>query len=187
MNPLLLVIDIQNDYFADGALPLVDSEAAALQAGRLLAHFRARHWPVVHIRHTALRTDASYLRPDTPGADIHPAVAPQGDEPVILKHYPNSFRETVLLDTLRALRCERLVVAGMMTHMCIDTSVRAAADLGFDCVLAHDACATRALRFGDTSVSAAQVQAAYLASLDGRFAAVCATDAILEPGSANTA
>jgi nicotinamidase-related amidase len=179
MNPALLIIDIQNDYFADGALPLVGSAAAATQAGRLLAHFRAQGWPVVHVRHESLRPDATYLRPATPGAEIHPAVAPQAGEPVILKHYPNSFRATPLLETLRALPAERLVVAGMMTHMCIDTSVRAASDLGFACTLAHDACATRALRFGTVEVAAEQVQAAYLAALHGLFATVRATDGIV--------
>lgn len=179
MNPALLIIDIQNDYFAAGALPLVGSDAAAAQAGRLLAHFRSKGWPVVHVRHASLRPGATYLLPGTAGAEIHPAVAPQAGEPVILKHYPNSFRETPLLDTLRALAFDQLVIAGMMTHMCIDTSVRAASDLGFDCVLAHDASATRALRFGNTDVPAAQVHAAYLAALDGRFAQVRATAQIV--------
>ena len=179
MKPALLIIDIQNDYFASGALPLVGSEAAAAQAGRLLAHFRARGWPVVHVRHESLRPDATYLRPGTAGAEIHAAVAPRPGEPVILKHHPNSFRATALLDTLRGLAFDQLMIAGMMTHMCIDTSVRAATDLGFDCVLAHDACATRALRFGDVDVPAAQVQAAYLAALDGRFARVRKTARIV--------
>lgn len=179
MNPALLIIDIQNDYFAGGALPLVGSAEAAAQAGRLLAHFRAQGWPVVHVRHESLRPDAGYLRPGTPGAAIHPAVAPHAGEPVVLKHHPNSFRATSLLDTLRALPTERLVIAGMMTHMCIDTSVRAASDLGFACTLAHDACATRALRFGAVEVAAEQVQAAYLAGLNGLFATVRATDEIV--------
>lgn len=179
MNPTLLIIDIQNDYFADGALPLVGSEAAAAQAGKLLAHFRAHAWPVLHVRHESLRPGATFLLPGTRGAEIHSAVAPRDGEPVIIKHYPNSFRETPLLDTLRGLGTRQLVIAGMMTHMCIDTSVRAAADLGFDCTLAHDACATRALRFGDVDVPAPQVHAAYLAALNGLFAKVRATAEIV--------
>ena len=56
--------------------------------------------------------------------------------------------------------------------MCVDTTVRAASDLGFQCTLAHDACATRNLKFGDRQVSAEDVQTAYLAALNGAFAAV---------------
>jgi nicotinamidase-related amidase len=64
------------------------------------------------------------------------------------------------------------VIAGMMTHMCIDTTTRAAADLGFACSLAHDACATRALAFNGVQVPAESVHAAYLAGLNGSFARV---------------
>ena len=91
---------------------------------------------------------------------------------VVVKHFPNAFRETELPASLRELGATQLVFAGMMTHMCVDTTVRAAADLGFKCSLAHDACATRDLRFGASQVSAADVQVAYLAALDGAFASV---------------
>jgi nicotinamidase-related amidase len=178
-NPVLLLIDIQNDYFDDGALPVVGSLTATTRAGDLLVHFRARRWPVVHVRHESLRPGATYLRPGTPGAEIHPSVAPVAGETVVLKHYPNSFRGTTLLDTLRNLDAQQLVIAGMMTHMCIDTTTRAAADLGYDCVLAHDACATRALQFGETEVPASQVHAAYLAALNGMFAQVKSTAKIV--------
>jgi nicotinamidase-related amidase len=66
----------------------------------------------------------------------------------------------------------------MMTHMCVDTTTRAAADLGFNCVLAHDACATRDLMFGDKNVCAADVQTSYIAAIDGTFASVQATDTV---------
>ena len=91
---------------------------------------------------------------------------------MIVKHFPNSFRETGLLDALRVVGATELVVAGMMTHMCVDTTVRAAADLGFACQLAGDACATRDLQFGGEVVKARDVQLAYLAALNGSFASV---------------
>jgi nicotinamidase-related amidase len=172
MTTALLIIDIQNDYFPGGAMELAGSPEAAARAAGLLAAFRRRALPVVHIQHLAVRPGSSFFLPGTPGADIHPAAAPLPGEPVFQKHFPNAFRETPLLEHLRALGATRLVIAGMMTHMCIDTSTRAAADLGFECLLAHDACATRALGFGDTEVPAAQVQAAFLAALDGSFALV---------------
>jgi nicotinamidase-related amidase len=67
----------------------------------------------------------------------------------------------------------------MMTHMCIDTTTRAAADLGFQCSLAHDACATRALSFRGVDVPAQSVQAAYLAGLNGLFAKVVTADELV--------
>jgi len=118
------------------------------------------------------RPGATFFLPNTRGVEIHASVAPAAGETVIQKSFPNSFRDTRLLEHLRGLKVAELVIAGMMTQMCIDTTTRAAADLGFQCFLAHDACATRALTFGGTTVPAAQVQAAFLAALNGLFARV---------------
>lgn len=175
----LLLIDIQNDYFRGGRLPLVGSKPAAQQAARLLAKFRAQGRPVIHIQHMATRPDATFFIPGTPGADIHASVAPQAGELVIVKHYPNSFRETTLLAQLQQRAVTQLLIAGMMTHMCIDTTTRAAADLGFACTLAHDACATRELSFDGHTVTAAQVQQAFIAALSGLFAQVRSTAEVL--------
>lgn len=170
--PALVLIDIQNDYFPGGAMELEGSLLAGAQAGRLLQDFRRRGRPVVHIQHVSTRPGATFFLPDTPGVEIHPSVAPIDGEVVFRKHFPNSFRGTPLLEHLRQRQITQLVIAGMMTQMCIDTSTRAAADLGFECFLAHDACATRALSFGGATVTAAQVQTAFLAALNGLFAQV---------------
>ena len=172
MTTALLIVDIQNDYFPRGAMELVGAEAAGAQAAKLLAAFRDQGRPVIHMRHLSKRAGSTFFLPGTPGAEIHAAARPAGDEPVFEKHYPNSFRETGLLDHLRQRKISSLVIAGMMTHMCIDTTTRAAADLGFTCSLAHDACATRALAFNGVQVPAESVQAAYLAGLNGLFARV---------------
>jgi nicotinamidase-related amidase len=170
----LVIVDIQNDYFPGGRMELVGSEEASVEAARLLHAFRERGAPVFHIRHVSKRPGATFFLPDTEGAEIHESVEPLASETVITKHFPNSFRETRLLDELRAAKIERLAIAGMMTHMCIDATTRAAADLGFQCELAHDACATRDLAFGGTKVAARDVHAAFLASLNGAFAKVMA-------------
>lgn len=179
MHTALLIIDIQNDYFPGGAMELVGAAEAGALAERALAAFRERSWPLVHVQHIADEPDATFFLPGTPGVDIHPCVAPLPGEPVVQKHHPNAFRETPLLDHLRDQGVTRLAVVGMMTHMCIDTSVRAAADLGFECVLGHDACATLAQSFGGVAVSAEDVQAAFLAALDGTFAEVLSVDELL--------
>jgi nicotinamidase-related amidase len=184
MKQVLLLVDIQNDYFPGGAMELVGSVEAGRKAGLLLHTFRQHALPVIHIQHIATREGATFFLPDTSGVAIHDSVAPVGDELVITKHFPNSFRQTGLLESLRRLQPHTLVIAGMMTHMCIDTTTRAAADLGFACVLAHDGCATRPLSFGGVTVPAEQVQAAYLAALNGAFAQVLPVETILATLSA---
>ncbi|MDO9632770.1 MAG: cysteine hydrolase family protein [Humidesulfovibrio sp.] len=172
VSDVLVLIDIQNDYFPGGSMELDGAEAAGQAAAGLLARYRAAGLPVLHVRHENLRPGATFFLPSTKGADIHASNAPLPGEAVILKHYPNSFRETNLLELLRDLSATRLTVCGMMTHMCVDTSVRAAFDLGFSVRLAADACATRGLSFAGRSVAAADVQTAYLAALGAVFAQV---------------
>jgi nicotinamidase-related amidase len=165
MKTALILIDIQNDYFPGGKMELEGPVEAAAQARGLLDFFRQQKWPTIHIQHISTRPGATFFLPDTDGAKIHPSIAPLAGETVIVKHFPNSFRETMLLEHLKGLGVERLVLCGMMTHMCVDATVRAAVDLGFPILLAADACATRALAYGETKVPAAQVHAAFLAAL----------------------
>ncbi|HJV66932.1 MAG TPA: cysteine hydrolase family protein [Geomonas sp.] len=178
MAKALLLIDIQNDYFPGGAMELVGSVDAGIKAGKLLELFRRRSLPVIHVQHLSTRAGATFFIPGTAGAEMHPSVIPLEGEKVVVKNYPNSFKETFLLEELRRLEVDQLVIAGMMTHMCIDTTTRAAADLGFKCTLAHDACATRALSFGGVAVPAEQVQTAFIAALNGMFATVLSVDEI---------
>jgi nicotinamidase-related amidase len=172
MTTALLIVDIQNDYFPGGAMENVGATEAAQQATLLLDAFRRKSLPVIHIQHIATRPGATFFLPDTPGAEIHKSVTPDKGETLFRKHFPSAFRETALLEHLRKEKIARLAIVGMMTHMCIDTTTRAAADLGFSCSLAHDACATRALTFKGVQVPAGNVQAAYLAALNGPFAKV---------------
>ena len=175
MSTALVIIDIQNDYFPGGTMELVGAKAAAEKAAQLLTAFRTKGMPVVHIQHIATRPGATFFLPGTKGADIHSSVQPLAGESVFTKHFPNAFRDTPLLDFLRLHQISQIMFVGNMTHLCIDTTVRAAADLGFTCSLAHDACATKALAFNGVEVPAAHVQAAYLAGLNGSFAKVLPT------------
>jgi nicotinamidase-related amidase len=182
MDTALLLIDLQNDYFEGGAMTLDGADAAVANAARLLARFRVRGWPIMHVQHLSTRPGATFFLAGTRGAGIHAAVAPRAGETVVVKHFPNAFRETSLAESLRERGIARLTIAGMMTHMCVDPSTRAAADMGFACTLAHAACATRAQAFGGRTVAAADVQAAYMAALNGAFARVVPTDELVEAG-----
>jgi len=179
MTAALLIIDIQNDYFPGGANALVGPEEAAKQAAKLIAAFRTKGQPVVHMQHLSVRPGATFFVPGTKGAEIHESVKPLAGETVLQKNFPNCFRETRLLEHLRGAKITNLTIAGMMTHMCVDTTTRAATDLGFACSLAHDATATKALAFNGVQVPAEQVQASYLAGLNGLFAKVQPTAELL--------
>jgi len=180
MTTALLIVDLQNDYFTGGAMPLVGTEEAAVQAARLLERFREAGRPVVHVRHLSVRPGATFFLPDTPGAEIHPSLAPRDGEPVVEKNFPNSFRDTALQERLGELGVDALLICGAMSHMCIDTTARAAFDLGFRCSVAADACATRDLEFAGRKVQAADVQAAFMAALALPFARVAATSELLD-------
>ena len=168
----LLIIDIQNDYFPGGAMELEGADAAAAKAAQALKSFRGNKLQVFHVRHLSTRPGSTFFLPGTRGADIHSAVAPQGGEKVIEKNFPNSFRATELEKGLKGLGVKNLVVAGMMTHMCVDASVRHAADLGYKITLLGDACATRAQKIAGETVPARQVHLAFLAALNGFYAKV---------------
>ena len=172
MTRALVVVDIQNDYFPGGAFPLAGPEEAAAHARQLLDAFRASGETVVHLQHVWDAPDARFFRPGTEGVEIHELVAPADGETVIRKEHPNSFLETGLESFLRERGVDSLVVCGMMTSMCVDATVRAAADLGFDTSVAHDACACPNLAFGGREVPAADVHAAFLAALASSYARV---------------
>jgi nicotinamidase-related amidase len=179
MSQALVLIDIQNDYFDGGRMTLDGTDAAARNAARLLERFRTQGLPLFHIQHLATQPGATFFIPGTAGAEIHASVAPRAGELVIQKNFPNAFRETKLELELLSRGIREILVAGNMTHMCIDASVRAASDLGFKVDLAFDACATRALKFGDEDVPAAHVQRAFLSALNGTYATARATAQLL--------
>ena len=175
----LLLIDIQNDYFPGGRMELEGSVEASLRAAELLPFFRRERLPVVHVQHVSVRQGATFFLPDTDGVKIHENVRPLESEVVFQKHYPNAFRDTPLLTHLRGAEALRLVICGMMTHMCVDATVRAAFDHGFECMVAQDACATKALVHEGRTVAAPDVHAAFLAALGSTYAKVLSTGDII--------
>lgn len=175
MKPALIVIDIQNDYFSGGKMELVEMALATENAKTLISSFRKKNLPVILIQHLAVKPNASFFIPGTFGAEIHESIRPLENETIIVKNYPNSFRNTSLNEQLKAQQINDLIICGAMTHMCIDTTVRAAFDLGYSCTVISDACATRDLQFNGKQVKASEVQTAFLAALNGTFAHVIAT------------
>ncbi|MGC8491596.1 MAG: cysteine hydrolase family protein [Syntrophobacteraceae bacterium] len=180
MNIALLLIDIQKDYFPGGRMELVGAEEAGKAAGRLLADFRRRGLPVIHVQHISNRPGASFFLPGTDGVNFHESVTPRDSETLIQKNFPNSFRDTQLQNLLQKGGIKELVICGMMSQMCVNSTVRAAFDLGYKCTVAHDACAAPLLTFEGRQISSDCVHAASMAALASLFARVVPVDRIIE-------
>ncbi|RZJ55802.1 MAG: cysteine hydrolase [Flavobacterium sp.] len=172
MKTALLIIDVQNDYFENGRMPLVNAKEASEKAKNVLNLFREKKLPVIHIQHISTRPAATFFLPNTDGIAIHENVKPAENEKVIIKNFPNSFKDTELLKYLNEESITELVICGMMTQNCVDSTVRAAKDYDFNCVVIGDACATKDLEVNGQTVKAEQVQIAFLASLNYYFAKV---------------
>ena len=178
MYTCLILIDLQNDYFPGGNMELIEINKAAANAQLLLKKFRTAKLPVVHVQHFSVRSGSTFFLPETDGVEINDLVAPLKDEKVVMKNYPNSFRETKLLEIIKKMKCKRLVVCGAMSHMCIDATARAAFDYGFSIEVAEDACATKNLTFKGETIRAAEVHASFMAALSGAYADVKTTHEI---------
>lgn len=177
MKQALILVDIQNDYFKGGRHELVSPEQAAIQVKKILTFFREQGWPIYHVRHISTSPSASFFLPDTEGSEFYKDIYPLAGEQIIIKNRPDSFLGTSLKEKLDESGIDMLIICGMMTHMCIDTTVRAAVNYGYSVELIEDACATRDLKRNGNIVKAEQVQNAFMAALDGSFAKVLKADA----------
>lgn len=175
----LIIVDLQNDYFQGGKWELKSTEAAASKAITLLKCFREKGLPVVHVRHEFPTTDAPFFAPNSDGAKVHPSLQELKGEDVIIKHQINAFRDTNLKMVLDKLGVNSVLICGAMSHMCIDAVTRAANDFGYNCAIAHDACATLDLEFNSITVPASHVHAAFMAALSFAYANVASTDELL--------
>lgn len=167
----VVFIDYQNEY-RSGPLALPDEPTASAAAHRLRAWADRVGIPVIHVLHRAPAT-APIFAPDSLGAAPIEGLAPRSDEMVVYKHLPSAFTGTDLLEGLRARGIETLLIAGYMTHNCVDSTAREAFHLGYRVAVVADASATRDLpgRDGKT-IPAALVHAAVLAGLGDRIAEI---------------
>jgi nicotinamidase-related amidase len=153
-NKALLIIDIQDFYFPGGKSALVEPEKAAANAAKLLDRFRKDNMLIIHVRHNS-----------EPGGKINDIVKPLPSEKVISKDEVNCFLNTGLLKLLNESHIDTLIICGMQTHMCVEAATRAASDYGFKCILIHDACATKDLKFGDKIIKSEDVHYSTLSTL----------------------
>lgn len=179
----LLIIDVQNDYFESGKCELKDSLKTALNIRKIMDNFREKNLPIIHIQHINTREGASFFLPNTTGVEIHKVVEPLKSELVINKSFPNSFRDTSLEENLKELNISELVVCGMMTHMCVDSTLRAAFDKGYKCKVLYDACTTKDLSINDKVIKAQDVHDSFMSGFSYIFADVITCEDYLKYNS----
>lgn len=171
MKKALIIIDMQNDYFAGGKMELVDIDEAMKNTLKLIEDAKEQKYEIFFIQHISTREGATFFLPNSEGVKLHTRFDVSIGT-VIQKHYPNSFRETSLEAKLKEKGIKDLIICGAMSHMCVDTTVRAAFDLGYNVELISDACATKDLGFHGETIRAKDVHNAFMASLDGVFCEV---------------
>lgn len=172
----LVLIDFQKEYYS-GALPLPDGEQAVANAARLVDWADRVGIQVVHVHHVAPSAKAPLFTPGTERVEPHDKVVPRPGHQRIAKTLPSSFVNTGLDAFLKQKTIDTLIVAGLMTHMCVDATARDAVSLGYRTVVAGDACATRDLpdRGTGAAVPHREIHRASLTALADRFADVMAS------------
>lgn len=165
----LVMIDCQNTY-REGVMQLSGVEAALDQAQRLLARARDAGIPIFHIQHDA-GPGSPYDLTTEIGA-IADKVAPRDGEAVITKTHPNAFVNTSLHDQLQNIGASNLVLAGFMTHMCVNSTARGAFNQGYAPTVVASATATRDLPRGNSVIDARALHEASLAAVADLFGVV---------------
>lgn len=177
MSRALLLIDVQK-AFDDPVWGPRNNPGAEAAIARMLAAFRAKGLPVIHVKHDSVEP-GSTLRPDRPGNAIKPQAAPLAGEPLFSKSVNSAFIGTGLEEHLRSNGITALVVAGITTNHCVSTSTRMAGNLGFDTTLVSDACATFDFRDDEGVIPAATMHRIGLAELRGEFATIATADEVI--------
>jgi nicotinamidase-related amidase len=165
MNKALLIIDMQVCHFPPDDLPHRAREVLEIDRW-LIDRARASRVPVIFVQHCGAKGSA--YEPGTPGWQIHPQLEPREGEAVVQKRHPDSFQDTELRDLLVAKRIEKLIVAGMQSEMCVDTTVRRAYSLGYEVELVSDGHTT----WSSPVLTGQQIAAHHNQVLGRRFARV---------------
>jgi nicotinamidase-related amidase len=176
----LIVVDVQKAFDEwEAAGNRRNNPDAVARIAQLLADFRAKRAPVIHIRHASL-DPASRFRPGQSGFDAREEARERPGEPVIVKHVNASFIGTDLEARLRQSGIENVVIVGATTNHCVDTTTRMAANLGFRAKLVRDATWTFDRQGVDGErYTAAQIHAMTLATLADEFAEIVAAPDVM--------
>ena len=179
VQPALLVIDVQKAIDASSWGDDRNNPGAEARIARLLAHWRARGWPIFHVRHCSRQPNSPY-RPGQVGAEFKAEVTPAPGERIIDKSVTSAFIGTTLEQELRAANITQLVITGVITNNSVEATARMAGNLGFDTWVIADATATFGrLDFDGRWRTADEVHALSLANLNGEYATIVSTAEVL--------
>lgn len=178
MKKALLIIDVQNDYFKYGKMELHLPEKALIKINKLEDYFIKEKLPIIYIQHIKEQTNADFFERGTKGVLLHEKLKIDNSSIIVEKQFPNSFLKTNLKEILESLGIQQVIITGMMTHMCIDSTTRACKEYGYETILISDATATKSLIFKNHMVNAEKVQYSFLSALTN-FAQVVTTNEYL--------
>lgn len=174
----LLVIDFQNEYFI-GKMPIPEGMKALKNSQRLVSFAHQHKMPVFFVRHIGPANGPLFAE-GSKFAEFHPGLQPSGSDRVITKATPSSFVGTDLDKQLKQAGIKKLVISGLMTHMCVSSTARDAVPLGYEVIIPEDATATRDLATWDNQVvDHATLQRAALTGVADVFAEIKTTDQVL--------
>ncbi|KES17862.1 Amidase related to nicotinamidase [Gilliamella apicola SCGC AB-598-I20] len=181
MVQALMIIDVQNDYFPNGKYPLNNTEQTLQYTLKLQNYFRQKQLPIIYIQHVNQDANAPFFVKNSVGCQLHFKLLPvkQNNEFIIEKAYPNSFYQTQLLQKLQQEGITQLVICGMMSHMCVDSTTRSACELNYQPILIHDACSTRDLDFNGNIIPSQLVHNSFMSALM-RFATVMSCESFIK-------
>lgn len=178
-NTVILIIDLQNDYFPDGKFPLFNIQSVSENSQEILLAARKHNIPVIHVWHEFLTKDAPFFIKGTEGVKINGKLKPEEGEAVINKNYPNAFRDTELKSLLDRHHYKHIIVVGAMSQMCVDATVRAGLDFGYQITVIQDAVASKEIEFNAINIPAETVQATMMWILSFAGASLMTTQEFL--------
>ncbi|KNC12674.1 cysteine hydrolase [Pantoea sp. RIT-PI-b] len=175
----VIVIDIQNEYFPGGKMPIPDGMQALKNSKRIVEFAHKNKMPVFFVQHLG-DADGPLFAKGSRFAEFHKDLQPAKGDRVISKATPSSFVGTDLQKQLDSLGIKQLIITGLMTHMCVSSTARDAVPLGYSVIIPEDATATRDLATWDNKVVDHKVlQQAALTGVADVFAEIKTTDAVL--------
>lgn len=143
MKKALLIIDVQNDYFPGGKLPLWNTEETLDHIEAAIRAAKAKDIPVILIQQFTDSKVAPFFNKGTEGAEIHPRIrAAAPDAQVVTKGFADSFHQTNLDELLSKLGATTLLVCGMMTQNCVTHTAISKAAEKYEVMMLQDCCTT---------------------------------------------
>ncbi|AIY42938.1 Isochorismatase [Collimonas arenae] len=174
----LLVIDFQNEYFS-GKMPIPDGMRALQNARRLVAFADQANMPVFHVQHVS-PAGAPVFAEDHASVQFHAELQPASHHNVLKKTSVSVFPTSDIDSRLKAAGIKTLIISGLMTHACVAGAARDAVPLGYEVIVADDACATRDIDIAGGVLPHAMLHRAALASIADTFGDIATTAQILE-------